>query len=81
MMVAKLRLEPDDFAPAARGFNPDLARSRLDRGCGWTWKRLTYMVVFVKIADVWWRAGPIIANVAKQSSADFWIAAALRTSQ
>jgi hypothetical protein len=31
MMVAKLRLNPDDFAPAARDFNPDPVRAAGDQ--------------------------------------------------
>jgi hypothetical protein len=31
-MAAKLRLNPDDFAPAAWDFNPDLVRLRHDQG-------------------------------------------------
>ena len=41
--------DPDDFAPAARGFNPDLVHARHDQGCGWTGVSITYLVAFVKM--------------------------------
>ena len=69
--------DPDDFAPAARGFNPDLVHARHDRGCGWTGVSITYLVVFVK-RPIWTCLAAAVGSSSRRSQVGYAVCQRIR---